>query len=249
MQRTAQQIIVRALKANGALGAGDTLTADEGADALLTLNGMLDLWRAERLTIPLATRHVYSLVVADETYTIGPSGNFNQTQNPVWLERASVISNTNPTQPLELPLEVVRTMARWQAIGVKNIQSALPAAVLFERRAPLSNLTFWPVPTQSSLQTALYTADAELESFALLSTAVDLLEGYDDAITYQLALRLALDYGRTPVDPDLKQLAQDTFGIIQRSNLEPMELLVDTMLMRASGSGGRGGTYDWRTDR
>jgi hypothetical protein len=80
-----------------------------------------------------------------------------------------------------------------------------------------------------------------LTQFAdLTTTDYTFPPGYAEALRYQLALRLAVEFGR-PVSEELLALATATFGIIKRPNARAPLLRVDRGM-----AGQSGGFYDWR---
>ncbi len=73
----------------------EPLQAAWAIDGLRRLNNMIRLWETESLTIPYVDREVFPLVANQNTYTIGPGGQF-ETSRPMGLEGASLLLNANP---------------------------------------------------------------------------------------------------------------------------------------------------------
>lgn len=236
------RIITRALRVIGAAAVGETIPADAAQDGLTVLNGMIGQWALQRLTMVVEAREIFDLVTNVQTYTIGLGGDFDVAR-PVYLPRASILSYNNPIQPLELPIQVLSTQ-RWQAtVPTKAVYSALPTACYYDFAYPLGNISYWPIPNIADLQTALYLPTA-LSTFATLTTDYDFAPGYEEAIVYQLALRLAPEYGR-PAQPEVIGIATKALGVVKRANIRIEELRVDGGLIHK----GDNGYYDFISDQ
>ena len=227
----------------GALASGEQPTGAEASDALCVLNQMLDSWNAERLMIFAIIISEFPLTPTQQTYTLGPGGNFN-TVRPAKIERISIVSLTNPAQPLELPIQYY-TARDWQEeVPVKLINTTLPLAVYDDQEFPYRNLSFWPIPAVA-VNTRIYFW-TPLSQFASLTTKVSFPPGYLEALRYNLAVRLMAempgDYNQ--VTAGITQgLAQSSLARVRIMNEPIIELFCDDALVN------RGGYYDYRSDR
>jgi hypothetical protein len=243
---TANDLISRALKTVGVLASGETASSDDVADALTVLNGMVDTWATERLTIYTTARNVFDLSASTQDYTIGTGGTFNIAR-PQWIVAASIITNKDASsaQKQELPIPNALTVKQWQEVGIKGLTSTFPTQFFYDKKwtAGLATISVWPIPDNSSCQLVLYTPTA-LTQFADLTTAYTFPPGYEEALRYQLALRLAPEFG-VPVVPDIHRIASETFANLKRVNLSLVseDLSIDAALLA------HGGRYDWRNDR
>ena len=241
---TANELISRTLRTLGVLASGETATSSEMSDAFTVLNNMLDTWATERLTIYTVARTVLNLSADTQDYTIGTGGTFNIVRH-VWIVGASVIPDKTATgaQLLELPIAESITVTDWQNVSVKGLTSTYPTQFYYDKNwvSGLATISVWPIPNNSNCQMVLYTPTA-LTAFADLTTAYTFPPGYEEAMRYQLALRLAPEFGAQP-SPDIRILAADTFANIKRVNITDDTLGIDAALLA------RGGRYDWRTDR
>ncbi len=150
---TGNELIASSLRLIGALASGETPSGAEGVDALVILNQMIDEWNAERLSIFAITTHEFTLTVNQQTYTMGTGGDFDVVR-PARIERASIIQLSNPSQPLELDIEILNEQG-WQAIPVKEITSTLPQVVYIDDAFPNRNLSYWQIPSVA-VRTKLY---------------------------------------------------------------------------------------------
>lgn len=235
---TGQDLIASALRLIGALASGETATAAEAADALTVLNQMLDGWSADRLTVFALSRQLFTLTAGKQAYTMGIGGDFN-VPRPSKIQYASIISNQNPAQPLELEMDML-TPAEWEDVRVKNITSSLPRRLYDDGGFPFRTLNFWPIPDNSSVQTAVYTWNS-LQQFADLVTDYTFPPGYLEAIKYNLAVRLAAEWPGN-LNQMTVALAQTSLAKIKSFNAPQIKLVCDEALTGPSG------TYNWLSD-
>lgn len=241
---TANNLIERTLKTIGVLASGETPAASDAADAFTILNSMVDSWGTQRLTVYTTARTAFNLSASTQDYTIGTGGTFNIVR-PVWIVAASIIPDRSAasSEKIELPISAALNTTQWQQVAIKGTTSTYPTEFYYDKAwtAGLSTISVWPVPNTSSSQLVLYTPTA-LVQFADRTTDYTFPPGYEEALRYQLAMRLAPEFGRQ-ISPEVHALAQDTFGNIKRVNGTTETLRLDPAL---SAQGGR---YDWRTDQ
>lgn len=228
----------------GAVASGEAPTSAELADGLTELNSMLSLWRVKRLVIPLAlSRETYSLVSGTQDYTIGSGGTWNRSLVPWRIDKAGILMGT-ASPDTELPVAVY-TEEEWAALSVKGLTSAQVTAIRYVRGASLGTVSIWPIITSSTPDLVLY-IPTPLASPSTLATSLVLLDGYEDAYVYNLALRLMPEYGST-VSPQaelrLERLASDALSTIKGSNVAMVERTIDPALLVTGVS-----TYDINAD-
>src|SRR6516162_7951784 len=236
---TGGDLINSALRLIGVLASGETPSASESNDALLIAQQMLDSWQAESINIYSILRSVFTLTVGQQVYTLGTGGNFNLAR-PARVERISVIILNNPSQPLELPLDMLNYQD-WQEIPVKNILSAIPTRCYDDGQFPSRNLNYWPIPAVPN-QTGIYSWQP-LNTFPDLTTDVVFPPGYLKGIRYNLAVDLAPEFGR-PVPPEVATQAVMAKAVFQVLNLPWVRSYVDVGLVNP-----RSRVYNWLTDQ
>lgn len=235
-------LITRSMKMIGALASGEVPTDSEAADALNSVNEMLDSWTSEKLTVFKISIEEFALTPLTQVYTMGPGGLFNTTR-PSKIDRISIVSLTNPVQPLELPMELY-TDWTWQQQPVKNIQTTLPTAVYDDGGYPLRSLSYWPIPTVP-VNTRIYSWTA-LTQFPDLVTDINFPPGYPEAIRYNLALRLIAEMpgGYNPVMIAATQpLAVESLARIKSMNIPVIEAFCDAAIT------GKGARYNYYSDQ
>jgi hypothetical protein len=214
-------LIRSSLSLIGDMAVGQQPNADDGTDAIFVLNAMLDAWKIERLTIYDIGSATFSLVAGQQTYTYGPGGNFNATR-PDRIERANLIY-TDTGEALYLPIQML-SMDQWASIRLQNIGSPIPTQLYAEPSFPLMNVSFLPYPTENQ-QVQFYTWTA-LGGFSAMTDTVNVPPGYVDAIRYNLAAKMALEWGR-PLTPELIGLAQESKAKIKDLNLPAPVMMCD----------------------
>ena len=216
------EIINPAFRALGVLAAGEVPTYDESNDALRTLNQLLDQWKAERLQIFTVTRSTWAITANIATYSVGTGSTVN-TERPVNADNMTVqYIDTSVTPSSELPLTKLSEDAR-AAISIKTLTSNLPTTWYYNPTYPVGVITFWPVPTSSTLVGVLY-APTPVSTFAALTTTVSLPPGYASMLMSNLALRLSSEYPEAQPSPMLMMQARDSLATVRIANRRDMDM-------------------------
>lgn len=236
---TARDLINRSLQLLNVIAVGETVDATEAEQALVRLNQLISTLATQRLSLFYESRTLYNFVVGQQDYTLGPGGDFNTTR-PLFISRMSMLDDvSNPTYPLELPLNIWTTKD-WQLQSIKAVTSTYPLAVYPNYAFPLMTLSFWPIP-QLAVKAVLYLPVA-LTSFTTLDTDLSFPPGYDEMLEYNLALRLARPYGLVPPE-DVVMMARDSMASIKRANRRLEDVSLDAAVVS-----GEGGGYNYRSN-
>src|SRR5512136_1218569 len=115
---TARDLITAAMQEIGAIATGETVSAADAQAGLTRLNGMLDLWQTERLTIYNMNRATFSFVASQQTYTLGPTvgADWSYAVRPTFLPLAGILW-TGGGVVTEIPLQIL-TDEQWSALRV-----------------------------------------------------------------------------------------------------------------------------------
>lgn len=224
------QLITRALRRMRVIGAGESATADDVGDGLLTLNALIDTLALEPLTIYKTTRTTWTLTSLKGTpsnpYTIGPSGDVDIAR-PVWID-AIRYHNTavSPTEERSLPM---LTHQAYQTIPQKTLTSALPHSVYYESTYPTASLYVWMIPTTSNLQGVIYARTA-VPKFGALTDLVSLPPGYESMLRDQLVIELWPEYKSENIDPAFVMAARESKSRIKAANVRMTDLQMDAAL-------------------
>lgn len=229
----ASDLIKGSLRLIGAIATGETPSASELADGLVSLNDLLDSWSTNGLLIYQNKRESFPLIPGKQAYTIGLTGDLN-TDRPVRIKKAFTDQNG-----LEIEMEILETIEEWAELKIKSFTSSLATKLYVEPGSPFSTINLWPIPNIAN-NLVLY-SEKPLTSFATSSTDVPLPSGYARALRYNLALELAPEFGREP-SALVVQAAMDSKADIQRINTDPVYMSSDE-----TGAGSSANRFDYRT--
>jgi len=239
---TAQELIEDALTLAGKLGPGRGANTSDSEVSLRALNSMLSGWATQGLTIPVVRSDEYNLVADQQTYTIGEGGDFDAAR-PLAINRANLL--TSDTPPYRTHLEVI-TVHNWADVAFPTLESTIPSKLYYAPFFPLGQIVVWPVPTETRT-IELFTR----QGLARINALNEILEfvpeppGYEEAVKYNLALRLkglfpkALAISRDQL-AIVQTIARTSLGDIKRINRVKRPLRCEPIF------GGRSG-WDYRT--
>ena len=222
---TARDLITAAFQDIGALPEGESLTAAMAKDGLRRLNNMIALWALQPGTMLSNKREVFPLVAGQETYTIGPTGDFD-TVRPVYLTGAGLLLG-GLAYPVELRLGLLTDDA-YENLKIKTQPSTQPTQIYYNETQPLGTVKLWPVPTIALNSLVLYSSEAT-SGFADLTTPYTFAPGYTEAIEYNLAKRLATPYGRA-LPPEIREFAAQSLAWVKTANTELVDMQIDAGL-------------------
>lgn len=218
---TGRDVVSASLRLIGASAPGESIDAQEAADGLAALNRMIGSFSNEGLMIHAITAEAaFTLTPGDSTVTLGTGGDI--TTRPQSID-AVVIRDGSVDYPVR-----ILSLDEYASIADKTVQSTYPDALYDDGGYPLRTLTLYPVP-QAAKQLVLFTRRA-LTAIADLDTSVSLPPGYEDMLVYNLAVRLAPEYGRAIPDA-VGMVATESKASIKRQNHRTSYLRVDSALL------------------
>lgn len=226
---TALDIIKRSMRLVKALGSGETPNNDEQTDGLTALNDMLDSWSIQNLAIYQIQDESFTWSSGQTTRTMGDGGDFD-TDRPIEIE--GVFQRLND---IDYPIQKA-TQQQYSAIPDKTTQSTIVTWLYPDMAYPLATLYAWPVPSQDV--TVHIQSWKPLQSFSAASTEVSLPPGYREAITYNLAVRLADEYEKAVPPSVFRRAASGLRTIKQRNNRTPNAVVEPAYMSH--------GLFDWR---
>lgn len=211
---TVQSVINRSLRLLGVLASGESPTSDETADALVSLNAMLDGWTNDKLMTYSLVNITVPLVANTASYTIGASGATVTATAPVSIESAYVRHNN-----IDYQVELIDDK-QYNGIVQKNSTSDIPEYLWFNGTNPNSTITLYPVPNAvNNLYLSVWTPYA---AFAAATDTFTMPNGYEDAVAFNLAVRLSPEFPSIPLNPAVFELAKQSLALIKRINRVPM---------------------------
>lgn len=110
----------------------------------------------------------------------------------------------------------ILTAKQWATIREKGVEG-LPLDIYFDHDYPNAGFHLWPIPDMAYGIQFYYWA--KLASFASVSSAEELPQGYYDLLVYELAMRLCQVY-RKPVPASVKSLADNARKLVAQLNAQ-----------------------------
>lgn len=207
---TAQTRIDRAMRLIGALESGESPTAQETADCLVALNGLIDSWRNDSLMVYAVTSVTKTLTANDGSYTIGSGADINTTR-PVKIEGGYITINGT-----DYPVEVITEES------YRNIQdkatTGQPDYVYYDPQMANGVIYLYPVPDSAyALTLKVWTP---ISTIAAASDSIVLPPGYERAIDTNLAIEIAPEFQKT-VSAELASAARNSLKLIKQNNVQP----------------------------
>lgn len=225
---TIQDVINGAFKKLGVLGVGETPSAEMSQDARASLNLMLRSWSIRNVSALVTVGETFTLTSGVGLYTIGPSGTFN-TVRPTSIMNASIKDVNN----LFTPVDII-TEDQFLSYGDRATATGLPDRLWYEPSKPLGRINLYVKPMNSTYQLEIRSQKPFADIVALsddLDTTYNFAGAYDEAIVYNLAVRIAPDYGLTPKDLVIAT-ADELFTRLVNYATPPMEVALDLGLSR-----------------
>lgn len=182
-------------------------SADEVNDAFYSLNSLLASWSNDAMLIVARAWEQFNLVAGQTLYTIGPGQNFN-TVRPTFINDAYVIVQSTSTPSYQLT--VIQDETYFDT--TLKTQQGIPFELNFDNAYPTANIRIYFVPDQAYQLFML--SEKPLTSFATLDTVVSLPPGWEDALIYNLGLRIAPEYSQ-PVPDGVAQIALNSLNAIR----------------------------------
>lgn len=222
---------------------GRKSNVDKLAEGLQVLNRLVGNWNADPLKIFATSIAAFPLVAGKKIYTMGGPGlgaDFNVAA-PQRITFANIIVTPSSGAVYRRKLELL-TDQKWSAIAVQDIGGTIPKKLFSDYAYPLTSLYLWGQPL-TNYQLELYIWQL-IASFVATTDAVILPPGYEEAIIYNLAKRLA---AQNPHDATITQQALDlavsSLADIESKNAPAPVLKVDGAINSAGGKRGGGWSY------
>lgn len=179
---TRNEIIESAMRIVGALSPWDSLTADQYQQGVSALNSMIKAWQTEHIYLWTLKQISVSLVSGTAAYSLGAD------PPAVGLDKVHVVDTSTD----EYPVEII-PYREYLDIPNKTDSESLPIFATFNRNDASTPLIVWPVPNAS--RTLKVLAVTKLKDWDSASGGGDFPVRFQEAIVFNLAARLAPEYG------------------------------------------------------
>jgi len=205
-------LLQASLRKVGVLEIGATTSSEKRTAGLEALQSMLRSWGALSQNVFAAITESTTLEVDTEVYTWGSGGDIS-TLRPNHVTGAYILDSSGVSHPMGLI-----SGAKYRNIPIKTI-SARPYSLFFDPLYPLAYVYLYPVPnTAETLYLTSFKPFTETGSFALSTDTLIFPGYYEEAIIYNLAIRLAPEYEK-PVSVDVALIAKESLNILNILNL------------------------------
>lgn len=179
------------------------------ADALMAMNQMLDSWSIERLSIFSTMDQQFMWPSGQVKRTLGPTGDFAGVR-PVAVDGATYFTING----ISYPIDIVND-DQYNSIILKTVQSPIPQVLYVNADFPNITMYLYPVPNQDLA--FHFISVNPLTQPAASATVLSFPPGYLDAFTWNLAVRLAPEFG-VEASPSVKRFADISKRALKRIN-------------------------------
>lgn len=242
MSTTAQALITSAYDVLGVYQPGETPSNADAQDALTRLQMMMSLWRLQPGLSTYNVRESFPIVAGkgstSNPYTVGTTGDLVTTRPLSQSEVVGCALLLNSSSPaVEVPRALI-TDDQYQAIQIKDLTNPLFTSAYYNPTyaSNLGTLNLWPVPDGSQSTNFVWYRNLPIVNFTSLTASVDLPEGVEEPIVYNLAIRVAAPNGKLP-PPDVVALAAKGIGWVKRMNTRLTDLPTDPALTHTKRGG------------
>jgi hypothetical protein len=223
-------ILKSAARKIGVVASGESLTSDEQSDALTALQSMLRSWAAEKINVFSSVRENVTLVASTSLYTWGTGGTIS-TARPNQVLSAYIVDSSGTSHPVDIISE-----GRYNQISLKTLVRR-PHSLYPQYTFPRVNVYLYPVPDAAETLTITSLKPfTETSSFSSTSSTLSMPAQYEEPIIYNLAVRLAPEFGKT-VSRELALTAMNSYNRLTTLNsanyVEPVKIVLPV-----SASGG-----------
>lgn len=216
---TRDSIISAAFRKIGALGDYESISTEKLNVGIAALNPMIKALAAKGMPIWAITEQYINMSnwASSAAVTIGPGAQINQNTKPLKILQAIRRDNTNTSSPVDTQMNIY-TYENYQILSSKNATGA-PVHLFYQPLAYTGIITLWPRPdTTWQTNGQLYIRyHRPFQDFDAASDEPDFPVEWHEALIYQLAVRLASEYGlslndRLALKKEADDLLNDALG-------------------------------------
>lgn len=224
MNTTVLELIRAALNTTNVLFAGEDPDANTAKDALFHLNSMLDSWTADSLAIYAERNDVFALTPGQATYTVGPTGAWVMPR-PVEIVAAQVRVSAS----IEYPMDIISNV-EYNSIRVKGLTNSVQYAMGVQYSYPNASVSFYPTPSTDN--PVRLTSRVHFAQLTNMTEIVDLPPGYQEAIVYNLAHRIATGMNK-PLSQAAQEMQISSLARVKANNTVDTQLVCGDILGRS----------------
>ncbi len=197
-------LIESSLRKIGALSSGETIETTRQAEALSALQVMLRSWGALSANIFATVKESFTLSAGTASYTWGSGGVFATTR-PNIIAGAYILDSSDISHPVDIITE-----QKYRSYPAKSTSSR-PYSLFYYPSYPLGVVYLYPVPDAvESIYIDSYKQFTEIGSFSAAGDTLSFPSTHEEAIIYNLSIRLAPEYGKT-VSAEVATVAKKSY--------------------------------------
>ena len=208
---TVADVIRASMRKLAVVASGETVPPAELLDGLQTLQTMLRSWAAKKINSYATVQESALLVAGQASYTWGSAAADIITTRPYEIVNAFLSDGTTDT--------MLRPISKnqYDAITFKYGQG-MPECYYYFPTYPLGTLCLYPSPDKGyTIYFNTIKPFDEIDSFDDVSATFSFPPAYEEAVIYNLAVRLAPEYGKSIVQ-EIAAIAQASYDTIINLN-------------------------------
>lgn len=220
------------LRKIGGLSSGEVIETARQNEALEALQVMLRGWSGLSASIFATITENLSTVAGRASNTWGTGGQWNSLR-PNQVIGAYITDSAGASHPVD-----VKNYGEYAALGFKG-STGRPLSLFFHPGYPLATAYLWPVPDAvETITIESYKPFVEVDSFDIVGSTIAFPAFCEEAIIYNLAVRLAPEYGKS-ASAEVIAIAGSSFKDMEALNasLQVKPVYIQVPAGRSYGSG------------
>ena len=208
---TVQDVIRASMRKLAVVASGETVPSAELIDGLQTLQTMLRSWAGKKINSYATVQESAILIPGQASYSWGSEASDIITTRPYEIVNAFLSDGTNDN--------MLRAISKnqYDAINFKYGQG-MPECYYYFPTYPDGTLCLYPAPDKGyTIYFNTIKPFDEIDSFDNLGATFSFPPPYEEAVIYNLAVRLAPEYGK-PIVAEIAAVAQASYETIMNLN-------------------------------
>jgi hypothetical protein len=217
---TRNEIIQESLELLGVVAAEETPAAADVETAARSLNMMIKSWQSKGISLWRQTEGSLGLTAGTASFTMGAGGDFT-TSRPLRISSARLSVGS-----IETPLQEV---SRAEYFDLPNkTSSGRPSLFYYDPQLGLGKIYLWPTVAAGVTATLKFSFQRSVEDFDAAGDTPDFPQEHLEAISYNLAARLAPKFGTT-IGQEVAAIAISSLDDLMGWDREPASVFFQPM--------------------
>ncbi len=214
-------LIKSAMRKAKVISSGESPETAREAETLEALQLMLRSWAQKRILVFASVKESFSLTATQSLYTWGSGGNITTTRPHQIL--GAFIRDSGGT---DIPVRIV-SEGEYRNISTKATPGR-PEYLFYHPLFPLGAIYLYPTPQDTeTMWLESLKPFTETSSFGTVADTISFPPNYEEAIVYNLAVRIAPEYG-VSMSKEAVEIATNSYNSIvilnASSQIEPIKL-------------------------